>query len=79
MTTTTTPYYPQLAERDCGATCLRMVAEHFGVRMSMAYLREVTETTDVNQLTIEAWDKKSGTAEFKATAISVKPKVEIRA
>lgn len=46
MTTTTTPYYPQLAERDCGATCLRMVAEHFGVRMSMAYLREVTETTE---------------------------------
>jgi len=38
-----------------------------------------SETTDVNQLTIEAWDKKSGTAEFKATAISVKPKVEVRA
>ena len=33
------------------------------------------DTTDTNQLTIEAWDKKSGTAEFKATAISVKPKV----
>ena len=46
MTTTSTPYYPQLAERDCGATCLRMVAEHFGVRTSMARLREVTETTD---------------------------------
>ncbi len=35
-----------------------------------------SETTDVNQLTIEAWDKKSGTAEFKATAISVKPKID---
>ena len=33
------------------------------------------DTTDVNQLTIEAWDKLSGTAEFKATAISVRPKV----
>ena len=32
-------------------------------------------TTDTNQLTIEAWDKKSGTAEFKATAINVVPKV----
>ena len=27
------------------------------------------ETADVNQLTIEAWDPKSGTAEFKATAV----------
>lgn len=29
------------------------------------------EEVDVNQLTIEAWDKKSGTAEFKATAVRV--------
>ena len=27
------------------------------------------ESADVNQLTIEAWDPKSGTAEFKATAV----------
>jgi formate dehydrogenase major subunit len=27
------------------------------------------EEADVNQLTIEAWDPKSGTAEFKATAV----------
>ena len=46
VTATSTPYYPQLAERDCGATCLRMVAEHYGVRTSMARLREVTRTTD---------------------------------
>ena len=35
------------------------------------------DTTDVNQLTIEAWDKKSGTAEFKATAIKVVPKMDV--
>jgi formate dehydrogenase major subunit len=29
------------------------------------------DDTDVNQLTIDAWDPKSGTAEFKATAIRV--------
>lgn len=29
------------------------------------------EEVDVNQLTIEAWDRKSGTAEFKATAVRV--------
>ena len=33
------------------------------------------DTTDTNQLTIETWDKESGTAEFKATAINVKPLV----
>lgn len=29
------------------------------------------DDTDVNQLTIDAWDPKSGTAEFKATAIRI--------
>jgi formate dehydrogenase major subunit len=33
------------------------------------------DDTDVNQLTIDAWDPKSGTAEFKATAIRVEPLV----
>jgi anaerobic selenocysteine-containing dehydrogenase len=29
------------------------------------------DEADVNQLTIDAWDPKSGTAEFKATAVSI--------
>jgi formate dehydrogenase major subunit len=29
------------------------------------------DETDVNRLTIEAWDPKSGTAEFKATAVRI--------
>jgi len=33
------------------------------------------DEVDVNVLTIEAWDPKSGTAEFKATAIRVEPLV----
>ncbi|RZV45936.1 MAG: formate dehydrogenase, partial [Acidimicrobiales bacterium] len=37
------------------------------------------DTTDVNQLTIEAWDVKSGTAEFKATAINVRAKEDVHA
>ena len=37
------------------------------------------ETTDVNQLTIDTWDVKSGTAEFKATAINVRPKEAVHA
>jgi predicted molibdopterin-dependent oxidoreductase YjgC len=31
------------------------------------------DEADVNRLTIEAWDPKSGTAEFKATAVSLEP------
>jgi formate dehydrogenase major subunit len=31
------------------------------------------DETDVNLLTIDSWDPKSGTAEFKATAIRVEP------
>jgi len=29
------------------------------------------DDVDINQLTIEAWDPKSGTAEFKATAVRI--------
>jgi formate dehydrogenase major subunit len=35
------------------------------------------DETDVNLLTIEAWDPKSGTAEFKATAVRI-TKVETK-
>jgi len=37
------------------------------------------DTTDVNQLTNEVWDKLSGTAEFKATAINVRRKATVHA
>jgi ATP-binding cassette, subfamily B, bacterial len=36
------PFYPQHDEMDCGATCLRMVARHFGRFYSLEYLRELT-------------------------------------
>ncbi len=48
------------------------------VFMSVHY----AEDADVNQLTIEAWDPKSGTAEFKATAVRlerVEPAEEVEA
>lgn len=40
------PYYPQLDERDCGATCLRMITEYYGQSLSMERLREATGTTE---------------------------------
>ncbi|MCB0629163.1 MAG: peptidase domain-containing ABC transporter [Saprospiraceae bacterium] len=34
------PYYKQLDTMDCGPTCLRMVAAHYGRHYSLQYLRE---------------------------------------
>ncbi|MEN0007050.1 MAG: cysteine peptidase family C39 domain-containing protein, partial [Bacteroidota bacterium] len=36
------PFYQQLDAMDCGASCLRMVARHFGRYYSLEYLRELT-------------------------------------
>ncbi|OQC57257.1 MAG: Lactococcin-G-processing and transport ATP-binding protein LagD [Bacteroidetes bacterium ADurb.Bin012] len=33
-------HYPQLDARDCGPTCLRMVAKHYGKNYSLQRLRE---------------------------------------
>lgn len=36
------PFYQQLDEMDCGATCLRMIARHYGRFYSLEFLRELT-------------------------------------
>jgi ATP-binding cassette, subfamily B, bacterial len=36
------PFYKQLDAMDCGATCLRMVAKHYGRTYSLEFLREIT-------------------------------------
>ena len=36
----TFPFYKQLDSMDCGPTCLRMVAKHFGKSYSLPFLRE---------------------------------------
>jgi ATP-binding cassette, subfamily B, bacterial len=33
------PYYKQLSTMDCGPTCLRMVAKHYGKNISIESLR----------------------------------------
>lgn len=37
----TFPYYKQLDAKDCGPTCLRMIAKHYGKQYSLSYLREL--------------------------------------
>jgi formate dehydrogenase major subunit len=44
------------------------------LRPGLAFMAvHVPDEADVNLLTIDAWDPKSGTAEFKATAVSIEP------
>ncbi len=44
------------------------------LRPGLAFMAIHTpEAADVNVLTVDAWDPKSGTAEFKATAVSIEP------
>ena len=50
------------------------VAFHPGLRAGLAFLAvHAPDDADVNMLTIDAWDPKSGTAEFKATAVRIEP------
>jgi len=43
-----------------------------GLRMGLVFMAiHAPDEVDVNQLTIDAWDPKSGTAEFKATAVRI--------
>ena len=45
-----------------------------GLRPGLAFMSvHFPDDVDVNQLTIDAWDPKSGTAEFKATAVRIEP------
>ncbi|MEQ9443893.1 MAG: peptidase domain-containing ABC transporter [Cyclobacteriaceae bacterium] len=38
------PFYRQLDSVDCGATCLRMIARHYGIHYSLEELRKLTYT-----------------------------------
>lgn len=48
------PFYRQLDAMDCGPTCLRMIAKHYGKKFSMQQLRENSfiQRTGVNMLGI---------------------------
>ena len=40
-----TPHYKQSDAKDCGPTCLKIVAKHFGKTIAIQELRKLTETT----------------------------------
>lgn len=41
----TFPHYKQPDSKDCGPTCLRIIAKHYGKLISLKEIREISETT----------------------------------
>ncbi|WP_235010019.1 cysteine peptidase family C39 domain-containing protein [Algoriphagus boritolerans] len=41
----TFPQYKQPDSKDCGPTCLRIIAKHYGKLISLKEIREISETT----------------------------------
>ena len=39
------PIYRQLDNKDCGPTCLKIIAKHFGITLNIQTLRQLSETT----------------------------------
>ncbi len=39
------PFYLQPDQMDCGPTCLRIIAKHYGRSISLEKLRKLSETT----------------------------------
>lgn len=39
------PYYAQLDRKDCGPTCLKIIAKHYGKTINIQTLRQLSETT----------------------------------
>ncbi|SEG23086.1 cysteine peptidase family C39 domain-containing protein [Algoriphagus boritolerans] len=39
------PHYKQPDSKDCGPTCLRIIAKHYGKLISLKEIREISETT----------------------------------
>jgi ATP-binding cassette subfamily B protein len=42
---TTFPFYKQPDSKDCGPTCLRIIAKHYGKLISLQEIRDISETT----------------------------------
>ena len=39
------PFYKQPDSKDCGATCLKIIAKHYDRTLNIQTLRELSETT----------------------------------
>ena len=39
------PFYKQADSKDCGPTCLKIIAKHYGKILNIQTLRKLSETT----------------------------------
>ncbi|WP_289042920.1 cysteine peptidase family C39 domain-containing protein [uncultured Olleya sp.] len=39
------PTYKQTESKDCGPTCLKIIAKHYGKTLSISQIRQISETT----------------------------------
>ncbi len=71
------PHYRQPDNKDCGPTCLKMVAKHYGKTISLPKLREFSETSRRGSSLLSLSDaaEKIG---FRATGVRVSYKVFIK-
>lgn len=66
------PFYKQMDQMDCGATCLRMVCKHYGQSVSIHRIRRLCQTTKdgVNLLGISEAAEKLGFRSYGGTVIA---------
>ena len=64
------PFYRQLDAMDCGATCIRMIAEFYGKRYSLQYLREISYL-DREGVSLQGIGEAAETIGFRTMAIKI--------
>ena len=66
----TFPFHRQLDAMDCGATCIRMIAEYYGKRYSLQYLREISYL-DREGVSLQGIGEAAETIGFRTMAVKI--------
>lgn len=64
------PFYKQLEAKDCGPTCLRIIAKHYGKLISLQQIRDLSETTRVGSNLLKLSDAAEAIG-FKSLGIKI--------
>lgn len=66
----TFPFYKQPDSKDCGPTCLRIIAKYYGKLISLQQIRELSETTRVGSNLLNLSDA-AETIGFKSVGVKI--------
>jgi ATP-binding cassette subfamily B protein len=64
------PFYKQPDSKDCGPTCLRIIAKHYGKLISLKEIRQLSETTRQGSSLLKLSDAAEAIG-FKSVGIKV--------